>query len=83
MKKHINIVQLYSEHNALSDRTRGHCWKVCKERNSELNIRNESFPHRSVQISWNCLPAEVVRGANVDSVKNSLIAALEQRADRL
>ena len=60
------FVKLYSEHNALSDRTREHCWKVCKERN-RLHIRNESFPQL-----WNCLPEEIVRGANVDSFKNRL-----------
>ena len=60
------FVKLYSEHNALSDRTREHCWKVCKERN-RLHIRNESFPQL-----WNCLPEDIVRGANVDSFKNRL-----------
>ena len=65
-----HIVKLYKDHNPHSDRTRGHVWKVCKERN-KLNIRNESFPHRAVQI-WNCLPENVVKAENVNLFKNRL-----------
>ena len=65
-----HIVKLYKDHNPHSGRTRGHVWKVCKERN-KLNIRNESFPHRAVQI-WNCLPENVVKAENVNLFKNRL-----------
>ena len=53
-----------------SERTRGHIWKVHKERNN-INVRNESFPHRCVQM-WNCLPEQVVSAASVLSFKNRL-----------
>ena len=64
------FIKLHREYNAQSERTRGHIWKVHKERNN-INVRNESFPHRCVQM-WNCLPEQVVSAASVLSFKNRL-----------
>ena len=64
------FIKLHREYNVQSERTRGHIWKVHKERNN-INVRNESFPHRCVQM-WNCLPEQVVSAASVLSFKNRL-----------
>ena len=45
-------------------------WKLCHER-SRLNLRNESFPNRAVNM-WNFLPEHVVNAPSVDSFKNRL-----------
>ena len=64
-----NIINLYKDHNKLNERTGGHMWKICHER-SRLNLRNESFPNRAVNM-WNFLPEYVVNAPSVDSFKNN------------
>ena len=53
---------------ATTDRTRGHRYKLAKDR-SKLEVRKHFFSQRVIN-SWNELPASVVEAESVNSFKN-------------